>query len=453
LTTLETEASIIEDRPRGVSRFWLILLAVFGLMGARLAGAGFGFLSQLMLARTFSAADVGIAFLAMSITTFGCLVITSGYHALAQTYLSRYRTFGRLTLVAAFLRMARRDMVRAAAVVLAASILLYFFAPVSPGIAKAILFGGIAALPLAAIRLNNGSALSQRRFALSYVPDLVGRPALLVVFIAAMVLLGNRNVDVLLIALVGITIIVAVAQAWLLGPDNAWARLPAKVSRDLSRYMRYRAVSTLIIMVVTTTTADLVVMLGGALLPPDEVALLGITVRLAALIGFFSAASQPFIVRDLATAMAQSATAEVNSLLLRVNLVGLSIMAGAVIFCALFGHFILSLYGEHYVGGYWPLLLFLVGQGFRTAGGTNIGLLQLGGHQLKSARLCVAAVVLLVVLAVVLVRPFGLMGVAFASVCAEAFWFVGLAYLTQKLEGRRGDIVGLLMSRNRITGA
>jgi hypothetical protein len=39
------------------------------------------------------------------------------------------------------------------------------------------------------------------------------------------------------------------------------------------------------------------------------------------------------------------------------------------------------------------------------------------------------------------------MGLAWAYVCAEAFWAVGLAMLTQKLEGRRGDIVGLLVQR------
>jgi cobalamin synthase len=52
-----------------------------------------------------------------------------------------------------------------------------------------------------------------------------------------------------------------------------------------------------------------------------------------------------------------------------------------------------------------------------------------------------------VVLSAILAPRFGMMGLAMASVCAEAFWAVGLAYLTQKLEGRRGDIIGLLVQR------
>lgn len=427
--------------------FWRIVLAAFGLMAARLAGAAFGFLSQIILARSFSASDVGIAFLAMSITTFVSLLITCGYHAIALTYLARYRAFGRLTLVAVFLDAARRDVAWATLAALAASILFYLFVPVSHGIGEAVLFGGIAAIPLAVIRLNNSSAVSQRRFMLSYAPDLAGRPGLLLLVIAVMLFFADRRIDHVLVALVAITVIVAVVQAFMLGTDNVWAKLPVRASRDVRKFLRHRAAAMLIVVIVSGASADMVVMLGGLFLPTSQVALLGVTVRLAALVGFFSAASQPFIMRDLATAMARSASAEVNALLLRVNVAGLAIMAVAIIMCMLFGTFILGIYGKDYVAGYWPLLLFMVGQGFRTSGGTNGGLLALGGHQLKSASLCLGAVAVLVVLAAILTPAWGVLGIAIASVCAEVFWAVGLAYLTQRLEGRRGDIVGLLMYR------
>jgi len=174
---------------------------------------------------------------------------------------------------------------------------------------------------------------------------------------------------------------------------------------------------------------------------------LAVAVRLAALVGFFSAASQPFVLRDLASAMSSAKSAETNRLLLRMNLAGLSLMAAAIIACAVLGPWVLRIYGRDYAAAYWPLLLFLIGQMFRVSGGMNGELLALGGHQVKSATLCVAAVAVLVVAAAVLTPIWHVMGLATASVCAEAFWAVGLALLTQRLEGRRGDIVGLLLQR------
>jgi len=428
--------------------FWRLALAAFGLMGARLSGAVFGFLTQILLARTFPAEQVGIAFLAMSVTTFVGLVITCGYSTLALTYLARYRAFGRPALVEAFLAVARRDVAAAGVVVLAGGVAGYFFAPLTPGMAEAMLAGCIAALPLAALRINSSAANAQRRFTLSYAPDFVFRPLLLLVFIGVMVLLGvDRHIEYVLVALIVIALVAAVGQALRLGPDNVWSLKARRPSRNLARFFRHRAGAMLLVTVVGGATADLVVMLGGVFLPPDQVAVLAVAVRLAALVGFFSAASQPFVLRDLASAMSSAKSAETNRLLLRMNLAGLSLMAAAIIACAVLGPWVLRIYGRDYAAAYWPLLLFLIGQMFRVSGGMNGELLALGGHQVKSATLCVAAVAVLVVAAAILTPIWHVMGLATASVCAEAFWAVGLALLTQRLEGRRGDIVGLLLQR------
>jgi O-antigen/teichoic acid export membrane protein len=427
-----------------------LALAAFGLMGARLAGAVFGFLSQLLLARSFPSADVGVVFLAMSVTIFISLLMTYGYHTLALTYLARYRAFGRPGLVDAFLAVSRRDMVTAALAILVGSVLIYFLVPLPEHMAKALLFGCLAAVPLAALRLNNSAANAQRRFTLSYAPDFVARPGLLLLFVAGMVFLGvARDVDYVLVALVAISFIAAIGQALILGSDNVWTWRAPMVPRDLTRFLRHRAVAMLLVTLVGGASADLVVMLGGLFMPPAQVAVLGVAVRLAALIGFFSSASQPFVLRDLASAMSKARGQEIDRLLLRMNVAGLSIMGAAFVGCAIFGPMILRLYGADYGQGYWPLLLFIVGQAFRTSGGMNGELLALGGHQVKSASLCFCAVLVLVVLAALLTPRWGIMGLAASSIVAEAFWAGGLAFLTQRLEGRRGDIVGLLLRRWR----
>ncbi|MDB5506504.1 MAG: polysaccharide biosynthesis protein [Devosia sp.] len=426
---------------------WRFVLPVFGLMGARLAGAGFGLLSQLLLARYFLAHDVGIAFLAMSITGFVSMVITCGYTAIGMTYLARYFALDRQGLVDGFIVAARRDMLIASAIVLVIAITAPFL-PLAPELGLAILFGGLAALPHALIRLDNAIANSQRRFHLAYVPDFVFRSGLLVIFILGMVFFtGNRDVLPVLVAFTIITFAVALGQAALLGRDSAVVPTRTKPRRDLRPRYRNRAAAMLFVYVVTYTTADLIVMLAGFLLPTPDVAILGVAIRLAALVGFFSSASQQFVLRDLATAIKDSQPARVNELLLRTNLVGIATMALAILGVAVLGPFMLTFFGSHYAAAYWPLLIFLGSQMFRTLGGMNGQLLALGGHQLRSATLCLVVVVILVGLAVLLAPQFGVSGIALAALVAEAVWAVALAFQAQKLEGRRGDIVGLLTLR------
>jgi O-antigen/teichoic acid export membrane protein len=203
----------------------------------------------------------------------------------------------------------------------------------------------------------------------------------------------------------------------------------------------------LVIAVVAGSSADLVVMLAGTMLPTDQVAVLGVAVRLAALAGFFGAASQPFVLRDLASTIARADRRQSDQLLLRTNLAGLGIMAFALVFCAAFGHLVLGLFGPDYVAGFGALLLFLVGQTIRVAGGMNSQLLALSGHQVKSASTCLLAVLLLVVLSLLLAPRWGILGFAVATLSAELFWAVGLAMLAQRLEGRRADVLGLLSRR------
>ncbi len=411
-------------------------------MGARLAGAGFGFLSQLMLARAFPPYEVGIAFLAISITTFVSLLITGGYHTIGLTYLARFQAFGRSSLITAFLSAARRDMVVLAIIaIIAAS--LFLFAPADKGVVAASFWGTLAAVPLAAIRLNNSAANAQRRFALSYAPDFVFRPGLLLAWLGGLWLFGaTQSAMPVLWALPVIALVVAIGQAVLLGADNVWK--PAAPRVDMRKYYRSRAVAMLAVTIVSGATADVVVMIGGLFLVPEDVAVLGVAIRVAALVGFFALASQQFVLRDLVGALSGGQRESVDIVLRRTNLSSIAIMAASLLVVLVIGPWILALFGPHYADAYWPLLVFLVAQSVRVLGGMNAQLLALGGHQLRSAMLCVLALLVLVVGAAALAPVWGIMGIALATLAAELFWAIGLGFLAQKLEGRRGDLFAVI---------
>jgi O-antigen/teichoic acid export membrane protein len=421
---------------------WRFVSLLSGLIGARMAGAAFGLASQVLLARAFSPSDVGVAFLTLSAMAFISLLMTAGYPALGVTYLARYHTLGRKALVAGFFAAARHDALISTLVVYAGLALAYFVFPVSDEVKTGLLFGGIAAIPYALMRLNNSAANALRRYSLSYVPDFMLRPALLLLFIGVMVLaLPHYGIAYVLWAVVAIAAAAAALQAILLGKDGAMADLRAPPPAAMARLFRGRALPLVVVGVVSAAFADIVTLLAGLFLPASEIAVLGVAIRLAALAGFVTQASQQFVMRDLTAAMARGTKAEIDALLLKTNGVALCVMCGAIIGSAMLGDKVLAVFGEAYQAGQWPLVLFMASQTIRAASGMNGHLLSLSGHQTRTAGLCLLALIVLAIGIAALAPRFGVGGVAMAAIAADMMWAVSLALLAGRLAGRRGDIL------------
>ena len=424
---------------------WRHITNLTVLVGARLGGAALGVAGQLVLTRLFAPDDVGLVFLAMSATAFVSLFMTAGYPTLSIAYLARYHSLGRKKLVEAFSAAARKESMIASLAVLAALALGMAILPLAGGNIEALAYGGLAAIPYAVIRLNSSAANALKRFSLSYVPDFVFRPGLLLAAIGAFALWRLPfPIAWVLWAYVAITFVVAAWQAWAMGSESITSLKGRHAGDRLLKPYRKRAWALVIVALVTLTFADVVTLLAGLFLPRADVAVLGIAIRLAALVGFITQASQQFVMRDLTSAMAKGNDAETKILLLRTNLTSLGVMASALAGAAVLGEFALSVFGQQYRAGYWPLMLFLLSQTLRAAGGMNAHLLSLDGHQVRSAGMCIIAVSALVCASAILAPFLGILGIAIAAVLAELVWAVLLAMLTQKLTGRRGDVFAVL---------
>lgn len=425
---------------------WRFVSLLSSLIGTRVAGAAFGLASQILLARAFAPSDVGIAFLALSAMAFISLVMTAGYPALAVTYLARYQTLGRKSLIAGFLAAARRDTLIFSLIAYAALALAYVALPLSDEVKTGLVFGAIAAIPYALVRLNNSAANALRRFSLSYVPDFMLRPALLLAFIIFMIAaLPHYTIAYVLWAIAAIALAVAILQAVLLGKDGATANLGAAHRPGLAKFFRGRALSLAIVGIVSAAFADIVTLIAGLLLPASDIAVLGVAIRLAALAGFVTQASQQFVMRDLTAAMARGTDAEVGALLFRTNAVALAVMCGAILGSIALGDRVLAVFGQEYRAGHWALVLFMVSQTVRAASGMNGHLLSLGGHQMRTAGVCLVAVLVLAGGTALLAPQYGVNGVAMAAIAADAVWAASLAVLAAKLTGRRGDILAVAL--------
>ena len=257
---------------------------IAGIVGSRFLGAGIGFLSQIVLAHLLPVAEVGVVLLGMSAAAFVSLAIIGGYAMLAMTQLPRLSMHGGKFLVRSFNSVVLRDSLVAS---VAAIIIFYgfsHFANLSYTQNLALLFGCLSAPASGLLRYNSSVATSNRQFELGYVPDFLVRPAL---FLLALVLayITGFKLDMILVLTIFtvVTLATAIGQAYLLGGDGlTFANLiPARSS--FTKRVRSRALALTVVSAVALAFADIVTLVAGFILPADDVAVVGITIRLAAI--------------------------------------------------------------------------------------------------------------------------------------------------------------------------
>lgn len=424
---------------------WRMLLTAVNLVGLRLGGAAIGLISQVLLARLLPQADVGVILMAMSAAAIISLAMSAGYPALSMTVLPRYYALARRNLVQAFNSALWHDTIIVTLLVIAAVAAAILLAPLDDGIRTALLFGCLTAPASVLIRITSSAANSMRRFSLSYVPDFLFRPGLLMVYLVLAWLGGlTLSKSSVLWALVVVTSAVALGQAFLLGRDGPLPQFLERSRHKLAPLLRGRAASLVIVGAISASFADIVTLIGGVYLKSHDVAQLGVAMRLAALAGFVTQATQQFVLPDLAAAITKGVKRDVESLLFRINLIALTAIAACVIGAVLFGPLILSIFGKDYAAAHWTLVLLMISQLFRAASGMNQYLLSIDGYQGRTANSCVFAVAALAAGASILTPHYGVMGMAMAVVIADILWAAALGIQAQHYAGYRGDLLAIL---------
>lgn len=422
-------------------------LAAINVVGLRAGGAAIGLATQIALARLLSQNDVGLVFLAMSATSVLGLLATLGYPSLTMTSTARYLALKRARLLDSFKALLVRDTVLLSLVLLAAVAITVIALPLSPEFRTAFVFAALSLLAANLLRLNSALANSHRRFTLSYLPDFLLRPGLLFLFIlAAWMLQWPIGTTGILWAFTVFNTIVALGQAWVLGRHGLQPRWQT-VSRRFAAPLRSRALALVVVFAVASAFGDLVTIIGGLFLAAEDVAVLGVAIRLAALAGFVTQALQQIVLPDLAQVLVRNNAFEIHRLLLQVNVLSLASIAVLTVAIAVAGPWLLQLFGPDYVPGHWPLVVLMLSQVLRAASGLNQHLLSITGHQVRTASTCVFVLALLFAASSVLAPTYGTMGIAVAVLIADAAWAILLAFQAGRYTGRRGDIVGLLQAR------
>jgi O-antigen/teichoic acid export membrane protein len=320
--------------------------------------------------------------------------------------------------------------------------------PMGRGLRLALIFGVLSTPGSAMIRYSSAIANSLKYFAVTFLPDNIVRPGAFLVFVLAAFGLGYRpSIMVLLSAYILSNALAAVVQLPFLGEHRLRFSHLGAWRRDVARILRGRAVAIAIVAAVATSLADIITLLGGIFLKPEEVALLGVTVRLAAIAGFVIQSAQQFVLPDLTVALAAKDDANALGILRKLNLMTFAIILTGVVGTLVLGRFVLQIFGPTYVEGYALLILLMLAQSVRAMSGMNQSLLSISGYQIRTVGACLLSVGSLVALWVLLQPRLGLIGIGFAVIATEVVWGLMLGLLAQRLLGKRGDFFWLFLHR------
>ena len=425
-----------------------MLQLMAGSLGLRVIGAGLGFATQLVLARTFSQSDVGVIFLAMSLAAIFSMMAAVGYPLLALTQLPRFFALDLNKLVRAFHGTFLRDLVVGLCVVLIITVVCLFALPLSVGTKIAILFGALSAFPSAIVRYNSVLANGMRLYQWAYVPDFILRPSLFLLYVLAALLFPSfSSLPLVLAAYVASNMLVAALQSFVVRAKGISFQDWNMTRPALTRALRSRSMALAVVGAVTVMFADIVTMLGGWFLAHEQLAVLGLAVRLAAIAGFVVQAAQQFVLPDLTEALAKRENAKADSLLLRLNVLTILTLGAGLVFVLVFGRWLLSLFGASYTEGHELLVLFLTGQSIRALSGMNQNLISIAGKQMRSALACLIGLIIFAASWAVLQNSFGLNAAGYAVIIAELCWALMLAFQAQSILGRRGDLLWLFFKR------
>ena len=422
---------------------------------SRLAAAGLTLITQVYLARWLSADALGHFFLATSMAAFIAIVGSCGFPMVVTRFVVRYRH--RPSLAAQFMATARhRALIVSLFLGVMAIAAVYLWPGMSPDARRAVAIGCLAAPGFVLIRIGAAAAIADRRFALAYLPDLVGRPVLLLVVIALLSLSGTeRQLTWILAAFAGLALLHGIWQNLALRHSHRSSRqrlAPERghagaQQRRLVRAWTRAAIPFTAALLLMAAFADIIVLTAGLFLSPADLAVLGVSVKLAMIVAFIQTAACKMLQPDFAEAVQTGNRIRFSRTIGQANALALMIAFGALAAVLASGDFALSLFGSHFISGQQALIILLAGQAVAVAGGPALQILTLGKGQIAVTRSSMTAIAVLPILMAALTPGYGLVGAALAVVVTQAIWSVLLSFAACRMTGIRCDIAAAVTSR------
>ena len=417
------------------------------IMGARLVGASVGLISQVLLARLLGAEALGHVYLALSLAAVLAVICGLGLPSVTSRFIAQHGARRDLAGLAAFIRGSRLSTALAAFVTVTLCGLVVLVWPADEHGGRLVLALGLATVPaFLALRLNGAIANGYRRFGTSYLPDLLGRPVLLLIAagIIATGLTYNCAYTALSLHLAGISLLAfwqyrAVNR--ILDDEKSRMQPAEEPESPPKRRWLHHAMPMVPLALFTSMFADLAILFAGPFLAPDALATFGVCLKLALLIGFAVQVLHQITLPDAADAYVGEQHGLLRRLITRANGLGMMVCLASTIGVTVLGQWILGLFGPEFLAGHLCLVILSLSQLVRASLGPASHILALAGQERSTIPVSIVSMAALGVLNAVLIPTFGLVGAALSVLLTTLIWAGWLAALSH----RRAGVVTILL--------
>ena len=401
------------------------------VFSCRIGGAALTFLSQVLLARWMGAAEFGMYVLAFSWCILLSSIATLGFPVAAIRFVGSALATNDPGYIRGFVRRGAQIVALAGILISAVGITIMWSGWLTDNTPQRYtLTLALLIVPVfAANTFFAGVANGLSRFPLSFLPANVARPLLFLSLVIAIwlttdVLDANR---VILLQVLAIFVVSSVA-IWMVRRhvDDSLDAEPAKY--DTRIWVR-TAAPLLTLGLFNGYFPEINIILTGAYLPSDQVALFHISFRLALLVSFALFAVDAVSAPEAARLHASGDKSALQSVVNRATRLRFWVAMAAVLMFGFVGKFLLGIFGQEFVQGYWLLIILAVAQLVQAAVGPVARLMSVSGHQDRCLVVFVVALLILVALVTVLVPLFGATGAAVAALIDMAIWALWMRYL------------------------
>lgn len=421
-----------------------LLSGIARYVGLQVIALSLGYATQLLMARILGSSDYG--FYSMAVTMAGVLayVASLGFpYGGLQRFIPQYlkdETWPKFKGLV--LRSVELSSLAGFALV-AISAPIIWFADM-PSIEKQVLGIGMLMVPVAGMAMVfSGIFQSLKRWTASYFSDEVFMPTLAILVILAMTQLFDQvTVLMLIIASFCVRIVsLSVEGTWM------WFALPKKVRAAKRQNETKKWLSTSLPVLIATLfgivvyRADLLFV--GSIRGTTEAGIYAAVLTTTELFGVFLVAANTVGTPELAPLFKKKDMKALQHLAsLQARIAFVPALLGTV-FCAIFGKWILALFGTGFDAGYTALLILLFNQLVKASIGAPNMYLVMSGNQIRMVQVYLLSAVVDIVLLVALVPDYGMEGAAIGSMVAMFLTQFLLSLLARKKTGIRTTVFGI----------
>lgn len=427
----------------------LSLSAIFGgstfVFSCRVTGAGLTLFTQVLLARWLGAAELGIYVIAFSWCVLLAALSNVGMTPATLRVIGRALAEHKPGVIWGYSRRGGQIVLSVSCVLaIALGLLAVLAVDRLPGGNAAPFLIALAAAPaLALVSFQGQIAVAFRWLKTAFLANEVFRPLFLILIIAA-IWIGTEKLSASAVMAVQTTLmfVTAIVLYIILRAGMRAEISPAPSEYDTRAWLRI-GMPLLLITFFGNYFPEFMVILIGSHVATDQVAIFNASYRLALIITFGLFAIDSVTAPVASRLYAAGDIAELQAVVRRATKLGFLCSLAAVSGFALFGQFMLGLFGEEFVVGYKTMMILAAAQLVRSAAGPVLSLMAVTGHQDSCLIVFASSLVAAVILVFVLVPIFGIHGAALTVLLVTLGWSVWLHRLVVMHLGIRPSILGV----------